>query len=314
MAKIDIYITLNQPLAENISQFLGGNAVAHSQEADVCIVFYKNPGGGVETVAEHINDPADTIVVAGTPNKDSYAFADEAIKLGVPPRQVLFTPPEGIDVTVLSSVMQGIQEKPVVPITTPKRIVDVPKLIGVIGCKGGIGRTTIAASLVAHYSSISEKAVLLDMCQPANGKYHLPEEQVVSGTSDKIQELMPVYRRIVVDVPPMFADLDLFEKIVVVVSADIIQSVEPTKKFLEQRGILPTAVVYNCKKPEIPEEMLKLYFESFGKVPLVSIDEDFAGCSAALTAQSPALLKSQGIAQAVGFVAAAIDGQRGENS
>lgn len=309
-----LHITLEPETAGRLARALGGELAGNPESADVAVVFFKNPAGGVSDPAEiarHAPVPARTIVVAGVYSLEGEAFAESACRLGIPQENILFASPEGLRVSDLIPYVQklagdtGTAGAPLITFASPG-IVKVPKLIGVVSAKGGVGKTTFAASLVAHYASVSEKAALFDLGAPRCGRFHItsPEHgDVLEKSLAELEEYKDAYRRIVVDAYPFFDGI-AFERVVTVVDADVVQCVEPTCEYLTRLGAKPSVVVYNRRKPEVPEGIISSYFSN---APVVVVEDDFPGCMAALAAGVPASMKSEKIARAVGQIAALID-------
>jgi hypothetical protein len=298
---IKIYISLEKDISEKLARVLGVEAADSLAEAEGSILFFKNHAGGAVDLRRFITNPEKTVVAAGPLSPESEAFAEEAVRAGVPEKNIIFTPAKGIrpgDIQPLVNELFGARQK---------RIVKVPRVIGIAGSKGGVGRTTFAASLVAHYTSVSEKAVLLDVCAPPNGRYHITSPEfgaLVEGSVQSIGDLTAGYRRVVVDVLPSFDGFALFERVVAVVDADMVQSVEPTAAAFRQAGISPVAVVYNGQRAEVPPDLIS---NSFRGCSVIAVEYGFSQCRAALAAGLPASMKNEKIALAVGKIAAAID-------
>jgi hypothetical protein len=319
---IRLRIALDGATAEKMAHALGVELVDDPMNADGVLLFFKNPVGSATDIAGDIVNPKTTVVVAGIPNYESIAFAEEAAKNGVPEQNIIFTATRGITISDIQPLIKSI----IVPPETKKKsepshsiqpsiqfpreekkIVKISKVISVVGCKGGVGRTTFAASLVAHYASVSEKAILLDASLPHNGKYHITNAtagDVIEGLANPSEELKVGYRRIVVDVDPAFEDMKTLEKVVVIVDADTVQSLEPTVDIMKREGVKPCVVVYNRTRAEVPKEIVEA---SFVGVKVIAVEDDFAGCRAALAAGIPASMKSKAIAKAIGEIAAIID-------
>lgn len=293
MAEIKLYITLEPTLAQQIAAILNGVPVSSPGEADASIIFPNNLPGGVSDPKQHLSKQ--NVVVAGCIGDDAHEFARKAIEVGVPTKSILISGSRTFD--------PGILKQYLTP-PAPKVQKRVPKVIGFVGRKGGVGRTTYAASLVAHYNNTSEKAALVEIGPFDHGQHHLGDPKFGEAIRGNIPELIPLYRRLVVDASPEYENLDEFDVVIAVVNADLIQSIEPTKEFLEQKGVKPAAVIYNNARTLVPEELVSACFPG---VEIIPVEDDFHCCSAALTAKVPAAVKSAKIAHAVGKIAALID-------
>ncbi|NSW84367.1 MAG: ParA family protein [Syntrophothermus sp.] len=165
------------------------------------------------------------------------------------------------------------------------------KVIAFVSPKGGTGRTTLAASLAEHYAALGLKTVLLDTADPPNAHCHF---QSVRGDLNMLETLQA--DKIVVDTSPSFREFDRVDAVVLVVSPDLVQCIEPAKAIPKAR-----AVVYNRRRPELPEEVVK---SAFPNIPVITVDDDYQGCAAALAVNVPASNRSLKIAEAVGTLAA----------
>lgn len=294
MGAINLYITLEPSIASQIASMLGGTYVNSPANADISIIFPSNLPGGVDDPKPHLS--AKDIVVAGLLGEEAHNFARTAMEAGIPAKNILISGNRSFDPSVL---------QPYLTAPPPKVQKRVPKVIGFIGRKGGVGRTTFAASLVAHYANTSEKAALVETGPFDHGKFHIEDPKYGDVVRGNLDELIPIYRRLVIDASPEHENLDEFDIVIAVVDADLIQSIEPTKEFLEQKGVKPIAVIYNNARALVPEELVSACFPGTEIIP---VEDDFHCCSAALTAKVPAAVKSDKIARAVGKIAALIDG------
>lgn len=268
-----------------MAQALKARLVSRMDDADIHLIF----GSSVSKEdQESIREPGKTIVIAGTPSPDAEAFVRYALEKGVAEKYIFFAGSEGIDAAALKSIASNLMQSNI----------NKTRTIAFFSLKGGVGRTTLAAGLVGYYRDQGETAVLVDMSWNANGRYHLTaskyEEAVIPGASMP-SNLQWSYRRIVFDT----SDLEQArscDRMVVVVDADVIQCIEPTSIFLEHKGCLPDLVVYNRKKPQVPVELVEACWPS---IPVIAVDEDFAGCTTALAAGLPAYIKSKSIENCV---------------
>lgn len=306
-----IFLTLDQDTASSIADYFNAQQVTDPSIADISIVFLNNLTG--EDPLQYVRNPLTSGIVAGNPVPESLRIAEAAYKAGIPPANILFTPTEEVtieDVQYLyEKLIRNVPEK-IAPVTmlieqkAPVRghVVKVPKLIGVVSFKGGVGKTTFATCLVDHYNSISEAAILLDLCEPQNGVYHLCNTNCAHSQEgiDTIDDLTASYRRVVVDVPLLFSDYGIFDAILLVVDSDVVQCIEPSS----MQDLPFTAVVYNRKHAEVPVELVTSYITG---VPVVTVAEDYTGCMAALAAGVPAINKSEIVGEAVGRLSSIID-------
>ena len=307
-----LFITLEESIVDNIASYLQSEKTLNFEQADVSIIFFANPAGGVDDPSPYIKRPQTTGVIAGPPTEESKRFASIAESMGIASENILFTATDGVSIEdikalydkLVSAIPKSGQVVPFIKFDNPNKIVKVPKIIGVFTCKGGVGTTTYAACLVEHYNSISEKAVLLDMCNPPNAKYHITGSYV-TGDLSNIEELHASYRRIVIDAPITDMNYDMLDAYIWVVDADVIQCIEPSANIIKSLPSKPSAIVYNRQRSEVPAEIIKSLLPA---IPIIAVDDDFISCMAALSAQIPASTKSEIIADAVGKISALIDG------
>lgn len=259
-----VWIALEQP--EKLAGYLDCE-LSPKQEADAHIVF--TPGD--------VSDPARTVAVITLPDE-----AQQFIKKGVAPENILVTGTAEAHVKQIAPHLKKMLEE-IRPV----------KVIAFVSPKGGTGRTTLAASLAEHYAALGLKAVLLDTADPPNAHYHY---QSVRGDLSMVEA-----DKIVVDTPPSFREFDRVDAVVLVVSPDLVQCIEPAKAIPKAR-----AVVYNRRRPELPEEVVK---SAFPNIPVITVDDDYQGCAAALAVGVPASNRSLKIAEAVGTLAAVLDGK-----
>lgn len=305
-----LFITLEESIVDNIVSYLQSEKTLNPEQADISIMFFTNPAGGVDDPTPYIKRPQTTGVIAGPPTGESKRFASIAESMGIASENILFTATDGVSIEdiktlydkLVSAVPKTAPTAPFIKFDNP--IVKVPKIIGVLSNKGGVGTTTYAACLVEHYNSVSEKAVLLDMCNPSNAKYHISGDRVTGDYSD-LEELHASFRRIVIDVPISDVNYDVLDAYIWVVDADVIQCIEPSANIIKSLPSKPSAIVYNRQRSEVPVEIIKSLLP---KIPVIAVDDDFISCMAALSAQIPASSKSEIIADAVGKISALIDG------
>lgn len=294
MNDIRYYITLPSDLGDGLANMLGGTTVSSPREADYSLVF----------ASKEIRDPTiyagkNTIVFAGMLSDESDRFCELAIQSGVPATQIFVSGKSQLDISEITATVKNIQAR------KAANQHSVRKLIGFAGCKGGVGCTTFAASLVAHYAITSEKAVLLETGPVYSGQYHLSNPQYGDIQRNKsLPEIRDSYRRIVIDRVLDDQQLHQCEKVIAVVDPDVIQSIEPTRDYLQRNGVVPSAVIYNKARAEVPSILVEAYFPG---IRIVQVDDDFGNCLAALTGGVPAAVRSTKIAKAVGEIAALID-------
>lgn len=329
-----------------------------SSQADIAILIRKSGFGGIDTPTLHIKNPLATIIIAGTPDLNGEKFADEAVNCGVPEGNIFFLPKgQVLSLKILTDKMAEILSKlnptesekldeewvPLFEDDTPSITAlnqERRKITHVIAClsyKGGVGRTTIATSLLAHYQDTGEQSCLLDLSWPSTSSYHImansyeeknnvlicktkygalvmPKVPIyrlgVSSTVELINMLRNEYRRVLIDLPT-YPSIELVQaiganKTIVFVNHDITQVVEPTAHILTNRT--NHIFVYNRTIPEVEPEMVSAYLNN---INVEIIPTDMGSCIAALAAGQPANLVSKEIAKAIGRLAAIIDNERG---
>lgn len=330
-----IYSTLPEQKTGELLRLIGDCRLADSEEeADVVLVVRKDE---VEFKADC---PEKAVVVAGYPDKPGERFATAAHERGVCADNIFFVPPGGKvnwDFVAGQIKMTG-EEEPLYWDEDRTGAVEDEKgnargCILVAGARGGVGRTTIAVSLLAHYADIGENVCLLDLGSPPSAKFHagaaewaeekfclfaktsygdicrpkIPVWRISEGElSGIIKELGRRYQKVVVDLPaePYREHYAVFSgaRLVAVVDSDVVQSVTPLTSLLNGR---PADVyVYNKYRPEVPEDVVAMHI----KGDLVTVKEDLQGCYAALASGKPASAESEAVALGVGEIAAKLNG------
>lgn len=283
-----VSINLNQEAANMTAAILDCQLVSPEQ-ADWFLFFYLSSSGGTNDPAI-ITEPDKTTIIAGPYTSESYAFAEAVQDRGVSADHIIFLPPGSLDRDSFKAVINA---------TMSAR---KPKIIGFISEKGGTGKTTLAAALTYHYQHYNVDAVLLDICTLPNAHYHLAES-VYQGSMDSLGEYKS--QRIIVDVPTGFKvpseKVFDFDVVVGVVDADVVQCIRPTGKAWPHIDI----AVYNRCQNAVPPELV----EQILNCPVISIEDDFQGCSAALAGHQPANTKSEKVEKAVGELARIIEGR-----
>lgn len=354
---MNIFSTLpGQVTAKLLAQLGGDYNTSEANQADIVILIRKSQSSGVETPVPYIKNPQAAVVIAGTPDWAGEKFAEEAISAGVPDTGIFIIPKgQSLSLNLLAKKIieiadtikqpatnesndwvpqfeEGVQEKP-----GPNQVRRIARTIAILSCKGGIGRTTIAASLLAHYQDIGERACLLDLSWPSTAGYHIGVNRYQErdgflfqhtqygnlvrpkkpywklGTSvitEQIHVLLREYQRLLLDLPTYppaeFIKAIQADKTVVLVDYDITQVVEPTATKVTDR--LNHIFVYNRAIPEVEQEVVLAYLDS-ARVQIVKPDID--GCIAALAAGQPASRSSAEIAKVIGTLAAIIDSEEG---
>lgn len=309
-----LFITLEDSIADNIASYLQAQKTLSPEQADISIIFFTNPAGGIDNPTPYIKRPKTTGVIAGPPTENSKKFASIAESTGVASENILFTASDGVSIEdikalydkLVLAVPTPVTATPFIKFDNPNKIVKVPKIIGVISCKGGVGVTTYACCLVEHYNNVSEKAVLLDTCNPSNSKYHMTSNNTVGNLND-LEDLHASYRRIVLDMPISDINCDILDAFIWIVDADVIQCIEPSANIIKSLPKKPRVIVYNRQRLEVPVDLIKSILPD---LPVIAVEDDYISCMAALSAQAPASVKSEIIADAVGKISALID--RGE--
>lgn len=280
-----VSINLNPEAAEMIASILGCQLVSPDQ-ADWSLVFYLSSSGGTNDPAT-IFKPEQTTVIAGPYSSDAYAFTEAAQECGVPPEQIFFLPPGPLERNKFKTIIGATMS------------VWKPKIIGFVSEKGGTGKTTVAAALTYHYQHYNLNAMLLDLCPIPNAHYHLTE-QVFQGSMESLDKYKN--QRIIVDTPTDFrvSSDGIFDVVVGVVNADVVQSIRPTAKAWPNMDI----AIYNRCRNEVSSELV-------GQIlgcPVITIEDDFKGCSAALAGHQAANTRSEKMEKAIGQLARFIEG------
>ncbi len=333
-----IYTPMFDRFNNKLAQLTGINCSAErfkGEQPTATLIVRKNSMGGVNDPSQYITDPNRCLVIPGTDNEAGFNFADIAISLGVPEDNLLFIPAgQKISIQqIAEKLMQIVNNAPADnelqsdywgEIKAVQRI----KVISFIGSRGGVGRTTIAMSLAAHYREINQTVAVLDLGSPAAAYRHTglslemqdglrflqspfcdvfaPVGSVWNTAPEIINqlvsELRAKYRRVIVDLPAEIPEGILkavnSEKVIAVMDYDIPQAVEPLIELNEQ-----AIFVYNKAVPEVDIEVVRAFVGS----DIIMIRCDIDGCQAGLSSGEPAYHKSDVIAQGIGELAAVID-------
>lgn len=353
---MNIYSTLPEQITGKLLALLGEEykTCQNSDQADIVILIRKSRFGGVESPAPHIKNPQATIIIAGTPDPSGEKFAAEAVNVRVPEENIYFLPKgQSLSLKLLTDKIVEISAslKSVSSVESDEEWVpafddDIPNMslpkqerrkitrtIAFLSYKGGVGRTTLATSLLAHYQDTGERSCLLDLSWPSTAGYHIgvssheekdnfmfyrtpygnlvkPKMPIYTIGVLPITELISVlrkeYRRVLIDLPT-YPPAELvkamrIEKTVVLVNHDIVQVVEPTANKLKDRA--NHIFVYNRVIPEVEPEMVSAYLDN---IQVEIIPSDIDGCTSALAAGKPAHQASKEIARVIGTLAAIID-------
>lgn len=323
---------LNQKLSDITGLVFSTEPTPDSPPA-VTLVIRKNAMGGVDNPTPYISDPMRTIVIPGLDNDQGFAFADTAVASGVPGENLFFVPTgQRLNLQqVAQKIIQVINEFPVPAKPSPltfdnnKRV----KVIALIGCRGGVGRTTLGTSLAGHYKDINQTVAYLDLGSPAASYKHtgvtLQEQEgyrfaqspycdiyAPSGpvwefspedTKELINVLRAKYRRVIVDFSAELSNKQFEavnpDKVLAIMDADVTQTVEPLANLQGQ-----AVFIYNKAVPEVDISVIKAFV---GDNVLV-IGNDIDGCQvAALNTGEPAYRTSEVMARAIGEIAYEID-------
>jgi len=205
------------------------------------------------------------------------------------------------------------------------------RVIAFFAVKSGVGKTTLAAALAAHFKELAERVALVDFGVPPCARYHVGAEPSAekdgflfapggyidlyeparpypppADMAGLLEPLTAEYRRLFVVLPPVPEAVGAVSPdiLVAVVNGDLVQVLEPTAAL----G-LDALYAYNKGGSEITAEEVE---EMLGR-GVVAVGHDPEGCAAALAAGVPANVKSEAVARAAGELAAAITGVgRGE--
>lgn len=344
-----VYLNVRQQAKNKILQLMGDGEIVESPGlADVCLLVRNDAGD----LSEGLNiDPQKAIVVAGYPDKTGESYALKAEELLISPEKIFFVPvgrkldPDFIveriaemaapaspeeefdisweDVQEEQAPDEGAKESHVMEVESGSEI------IWVAGCRGGVGRTTIAAALLAHYLDIGEKACLADFGMPGAAHRHVKadewldegnhlrmqslfrlRESIFEGHTytELLKELRGNFTRVIVDLPAEIPSGLLpyisAGKLIAVVDSDLVQTVLPLSLEPEKYGKTADVYVYNRCRPEVPPETL----ESHLNAEIIVVQDDCQGCMAALAAGKPASEESESMAVAVGEITARLGG------
>jgi hypothetical protein len=307
----------------------------------------------LEDPAKYIKNPKTTLIVAGRDNAKGVKFGKIAKSCGVPEENIILVP-EGVNFTI-NTLAEGLKRVAETAETTEEPLLEAlleeeesclepvaeeeslpkkerpatrkkSKIITFYGYKGGLGKTTFATALAAHFKDIGERVALIDLNTPPCAGYHFgifPEGDGKNGFNftetpygdlyipaepywshpalDEIMNLRMDYGRIIVVYPPQpgaMLEGIKSDRVVIMVNSDMVQVVEPTAH-INVNGIY----IYNLAMPDIEQELVS---EILGK-EVVSAEPDPDGCQAALASGEPANRKSENITKAVGQLAALLD-------
>lgn len=292
-------------------------------------VIVKSSQGGIENPTPYITNPKKTVVIAGKNDEEGWAFAEEAEKAGLGEEQIFFMPVKLKElVEAISRLMEADGGNEDISWSTDTVNETRAKTIAVAGLRGGVGRSTVAASLADYFKGIGEKVAIIDLGSPPVTNMHfgieaadetrdgmvvlkgdvdiyVPETGVWDYPSDNLQkivsELNLQYRRVIIDLPPeprhQHMEAINPDCLVVVFDYDMILSAKPAAAV--QGGIF----VYNKAVPEVSQ---LLAASILGDVEPIVIKMDIEGCNAALSDNKPAYVYSEAVAQGIGQLAAKI--------
>ncbi len=351
--EMKLYSMLPEKYSQKIAHKVGLPLVGDYAADDVIsIIVRKNPACGVDDPTEYINNPKAAIVVAGIPDKTGEEFCNKAVQAGVPETNIFVLPPKQplspkqlvdkvkeVYESLLSQQEEAADDTEDVmfldfeseeqePQATGQRI----KVVAVRGFRGGVGATTIAASLAGYFSDLGGKVAVVDLGIPPNVRYHTPEVKYekkegfllsqceqwdlyalpmpvwmlkAENLSQLIENLRKEYRWIVVDFAPQ-PDREHVNAVrpdvtVAVMDSDVTQSVEPLQKQTAKIDN-PVVYVYNKVVPDVPVDIM----ESILNSSVVTIKTDISGCSAGLTGSVPAYRQSEVLAEGIGRIAGSI--------
>ncbi len=319
-----VYSMLTHGINTKLEQRLG---IAVKSELEgfpsVSIIVRKSISGGVSNPVEHITDPSKTVVIAGTNNDAGMDFAIAASEAGVPEENIFFSPISARDLIVkikeiLPSENPGLSR----PLQDTQLSQERVKTIAVVGFRGGVGKSTIAASLADHYRGNGEVVAIVDLGSPPVVYRHFGFKEldgetvndfiVLKGEVDifvpkvsvydfpgealvkTVDRLKKEYRRVIIDYSsePKQGHLDdiSIDCLVVVVDHDMVLSV---------KGGIEGICVYNKAVPEVPAEVVT---DIIRNEPVV-IKMDIECCIAALVSGETAYRSSGAIAEGIGNLA-----------
>jgi hypothetical protein len=198
------------------------------------------------------------------------------------------------------------------------------KTVAVVGFRGGVGKSTVAASLADHYRGNGEVVAIVDLGSPPTTYRHFGFTELIGEARDGfivlkgrvdifvpevpvydlpgeilvkvVNELKKEYRRVIIDYPsePRQSHLDVsIDCPVIVVDHDMVLSVKD--------GV-DGVYVYNKAVPEVPKDVVADFLHGD---PVV-IKMDIEDCIAALVAGETAYQSSGIVAEGIGNLAARI--------
>jgi hypothetical protein len=265
---------------------------------------------------------------------------EEAVGKDLRPEPVIFAPAEdGRKEPLLFAPEQASAAKaPVVPAAKTFRSDESPvnwgalapfkdRIVVVTGSGTGIGRTTLAASLAAHASSLGEKVAAVDLDPSPELALHLQKPQLFPVQEEGLERWLRGRSRygelyvpdgasgldafillgvlasrggtLVVDAPPGFAPWAEFARTVFVVGSDL-------RSLNGAKGKIPGAVVVTSRvQPADANVWPGVVEDALGVKPAAVLIEDPEGCRAAGARFAPATESpgSTALARAVGELA-----------
>lgn len=346
-----IYTNMSKQLKNKILQLLGGCEIVDSPEmADICVVMRNKNNDEISII-----NSQKMIAIAGYPDSTGESFALKAEAMKFNPDYIYFVPAgKKLDIEFLVSKINVLSTPAPLeeecdiyweeePEESEQNLVvagvdfenqDESEIFWITGCRGGVGRTTIAAALCSHYLDISDKTCLLDLGMPGAAHYHFNVGEwqdkgaylrwgslirpklpfCDTGSIDELfGELKKEYAKIIVDlpaeIPPILNPYMATGKIVAIVDPDLVQTVLPIYTDPLKFGKNVDVFIYNRSRPDVPGEAVESHLNLDTEIIIVS--EDFQGCMAALAANKPASEESEAIAVAVGELAARLGGGNG---
>jgi hypothetical protein len=335
---------LPKRISENIAAQAELQLIENPDSSEVIsIIVQKNSTGGIEDPTGYIYNPNACIVIARPPDKGGLEFGEKAAQKGVPESNIFLIPQgQSLAAKVLLSKIKEIKKQLQVNNNNgtddaidlfgedDKSDIALPfQTIAVRGLKGGVGTTSVAASLGLHLSDIGYKVAIIDLGTPPCMKYHcespelkkegsflmgvanfcdlyvptVPSWMVNSDKlSTQLEHIKKQYTCLIIDYSPQphrnHIELIQPDINVLVMNSDIIQSVEPIRDVKSNKNVY----VYNMSIPDITPEVIEQIIES----EVITIKTDYAGCYAALAENLPAYTKSDVFATGIGLLAAQI--------
>lgn len=198
------------------------------------------------------------------------------------------------------------------------------KTVAVVGFRGGVGKSTVAASLADHYRGNGEVVAIVDLGSPPTTYRHFGFSELTGEARDGfivlkgrvdifvpevpvydlpgeilvkvVNELKKEYRRVIIDYPsePRQSHLDVsIDCPVIVVDHDMVLSVKD--------GV-DGVYVYNKAVPEVPKDVVADLLH--GDPVVIKMDIEY--CIAALVSGETAYQSSGIVAEGIGNLAARI--------